>query len=240
MHQLITHCFPSSMPATALATAFDTYVDLSFIGLYQAWVQLFGVLVSIAVILSVLVAVDRLLQVPALLCCACDMSSVLVNLGASGGTGIPIMGGIWDLDHHAMHRLLLSCTCWCSSSYSSSSSHCLSYFFSKLPQVCKYVAIALRTRLAGVAPEHRAPRAPLPSPKDDPTAWPLVAVQLPMFNERAVCQAAIDCACGLTWPSSRLVVQVGVLEEGSWVCLPLCCQCFTHLLPAISVCLQCL
>lgn len=43
--------------------AFDAYVDLSVIGLYQAWVQLFGWLVWTAVALSVLVAVDRLLQV---------------------------------------------------------------------------------------------------------------------------------------------------------------------------------
>lgn len=35
-----------------------------------------------------------------------------------------------------------------------------------------------------------------------------VAVQLPMFNERAVCQAIIDCCCELEWPSSRLLVQV--------------------------------
>lgn len=45
------------------STAFDAYVDLSFIGLYQAWVQLFGWLVWVAVTLSVLVAVDRLAQV---------------------------------------------------------------------------------------------------------------------------------------------------------------------------------
>lgn len=45
------------------STAFDAYVDLSFIGLYQAWVQLFGWLVWAAVALSVLVAVDRLVQV---------------------------------------------------------------------------------------------------------------------------------------------------------------------------------
>ena len=38
--------------------------------------------------------------------------------------------------------------------------------------------------------------------------YPIVAVQLPMCNERAVCQAAIDHACRLDWPAARLVIQV--------------------------------
>jgi hypothetical protein len=37
-----------------------------------------------------------------------------------------------------------------------------------------------------------------------------VAVQLPMFNERAVCQAIIDSACEMHWPSDRFCVQVGL------------------------------
>ena len=35
-----------------------------------------------------------------------------------------------------------------------------------------------------------------------------MAVQLPMFNERAVCQAIIDSACEMHWPSDRFCVQV--------------------------------
>lgn len=38
--------------------------------------------------------------------------------------------------------------------------------------------------------------------------YPKVAVQLPMFNERAVCQAIIDAACELQWPAQRLKIQV--------------------------------
>lgn len=74
-------------------------------------------------------------------------------------------------------------------------------------QVAKYCTMDARRRLFHTAPELCASQEPLPS-DDDPSAWPRVAVQLPMFNERAVCQAIIDCACALTWPSSRLVVQV--------------------------------
>lgn len=39
-------------------------------------------------------------------------------------------------------------------------------------------------------------------------AYPHVAVQLPMFNERAVCQDVIECASNLEWPGTKLVIQV--------------------------------
>ena len=38
--------------------------------------------------------------------------------------------------------------------------------------------------------------------------FPNVVVQLPMFNEKEVCQAVIDAACQLDWPKSRMMVQV--------------------------------
>ena len=38
--------------------------------------------------------------------------------------------------------------------------------------------------------------------------YPQVAVQVPMFNERAVCQQIIDCACELAWPERAVYVQV--------------------------------
>lgn len=34
-------------------------------------------------------------------------------------------------------------------------------------------------------------------------------MQLPMFNERAVCQAIIDCCAELRWPAKRFKIQVG-------------------------------
>lgn len=79
--------------------------------------------------------------------------------------------------------------------------------FTLATQVAKYCAIATCRRFFHTSPELRALQEPLPS-EDNPSAWPRVAVQLPMFNERAVCQAIIDSACALTWPASRLVVQV--------------------------------
>jgi beta-mannan synthase len=40
------------------------------------------------------------------------------------------------------------------------------------------------------------------------SAYPLVLVQVPMFNEREVYQLSIQAVCGLSWPSDRIIVQV--------------------------------
>ncbi|KAI8524254.1 hypothetical protein RHMOL_Rhmol13G0136100 [Rhododendron molle] len=39
-------------------------------------------------------------------------------------------------------------------------------------------------------------------------AFPVVLVQIPMFNEREVYKISIGAACNLSWPSDRLVIQV--------------------------------
>ncbi|KAL6861302.1 hypothetical protein ACP4OV_017002 [Aristida adscensionis] len=38
--------------------------------------------------------------------------------------------------------------------------------------------------------------------------YPMVLVQIPMYNEREVYKLSIAAACGLSWPSDRLIVQV--------------------------------
>ncbi|KAK0603093.1 hypothetical protein LWI29_001367 [Acer saccharum] len=40
------------------------------------------------------------------------------------------------------------------------------------------------------------------------TNFPFVLVQIPMFNEKEVYKISIGAACGLSWPSDRLVIQV--------------------------------
>ncbi|XP_071700618.1 glucomannan 4-beta-mannosyltransferase 9-like [Rutidosis leptorrhynchoides] len=40
------------------------------------------------------------------------------------------------------------------------------------------------------------------------SVYPLVLVQVPMFNEKEVYHLSIGAACGLSWPSDRLVIQV--------------------------------
>ncbi|GJM90476.1 hypothetical protein PR202_ga06758 [Eleusine coracana subsp. coracana] len=74
-----------------------------------------------------------------------------------------------------------------------------------------YMAVVIAgVRLLRLRPERRYRCDPIP--EDDPelgsTAFPIVLVQIPMFNEREVYQLSIGAVCGLSWPSDRLVVQV--------------------------------
>ncbi len=54
----------------------------------------------------------------------------------------------------------------------------------------------------------RATPAPLPPLPADAAAWPVVTVQLPLFNEPAVAARLVDAAAALDWPAGRLEVQV--------------------------------
>ncbi|KAG6437283.1 hypothetical protein SASPL_102196 [Salvia splendens] len=40
------------------------------------------------------------------------------------------------------------------------------------------------------------------------SSYPMILVQIPMYNEREVYQLSIGAACGLSWPSDRIIVQV--------------------------------
>ncbi|KAH9768843.1 glucomannan 4-beta-mannosyltransferase 9 [Citrus sinensis] len=40
------------------------------------------------------------------------------------------------------------------------------------------------------------------------SAYPMVLVQIPMYNEKEVYQLSIGAACGLSWPSDRITIQV--------------------------------
>lgn len=79
----------------------------------------------------------------------------------------------------------------------------------RLYKVGKYMQVAARAHLTGRKPEHSFQCNSLPDPQQYSLVYPRVAVQLPMFNERAVCQAIIDSACELSWPKNRIKVQVG-------------------------------
>ncbi|KAJ0704507.1 putative glucomannan 4-beta-mannosyltransferase [Helianthus annuus] len=73
-----------------------------------------------------------------------------------------------------------------------------------------YMAIVVAfNMLFGRKPEKRYKFEPF---EDDVelgnSVYPLVLVQVPMFNEREVYQLSIGAACGLSWPSDRIVIQV--------------------------------
>ncbi|XP_060176992.1 glucomannan 4-beta-mannosyltransferase 9 [Lycium barbarum] len=40
------------------------------------------------------------------------------------------------------------------------------------------------------------------------SSYPMVLVQIPMYNEKEVYQLSIGAACGLSWPTDRIIVQV--------------------------------
>ncbi|KAL3523545.1 hypothetical protein ACH5RR_016379 [Cinchona calisaya] len=40
------------------------------------------------------------------------------------------------------------------------------------------------------------------------SAYPMVLVQIPMYNEKEVYQLSIGAACGLSWPADRVIIQV--------------------------------
>ncbi|KAG8092742.1 hypothetical protein GUJ93_ZPchr0012g20964 [Zizania palustris] len=61
-------------------------------------------------------------------------------------------------------------------------------------------------------PERRYRATPLGAAGEDEEvgrlAYPMVLVQIPMYNEREVYKLSIGAACGLSWPSDRVIVQV--------------------------------
>jgi len=63
-----------------------------------------------------------------------------------------------------------------------------------------YVMIALHWRTRRLAPA-----AP---PPPDPAAWPLVTVQLPLYNERYVAGRLLEAVGALDYPADRLEIQV--------------------------------
>ncbi|XP_025810950.1 probable glucomannan 4-beta-mannosyltransferase 9 isoform X2 [Panicum hallii] len=72
--------------------------------------------------------------------------------------------------------------------------------------------VVLAARLLGRRPERRYRCEPIRDSDDDlevgSAAYPMVLVQIPMYNEREVYQLSIGAACGLAWPADRIIVQV--------------------------------
>ena len=60
----------------------------------------------------------------------------------------------------------------------------------------------LRYLLLMVRGKHRSPVVPAPS------EWPVVAVQLPIYNEKLVIGRLLDAVAALDYPRDRLFVQV--------------------------------
>lgn len=73
-----------------------------------------------------------------------------------------------------------------------------------------YMAVVIvLVKLFGKRPEKKYKWEPI---RDDielgNSAYPMVLVQVPMYNEKEVYQLSIGAACGLSWPSDRIIIQV--------------------------------
>uniref|UniRef100_J3LP79 Glycosyltransferase 2-like domain-containing protein n=1 Tax=Oryza brachyantha TaxID=4533 RepID=J3LP79_ORYBR len=75
-------------------------------------------------------------------------------------------------------------------------------------------AVSVAARLAGWSPERRFRWEPLGGGADEEkgedaaAAYPMVMVQIPMFNELEVYKLSIGAVCELKWPKERLIIQV--------------------------------
>ncbi|CAM8961364.1 unnamed protein product [Rhodiola kirilowii] len=94
-----------------------------------------------------------------------------------------------------------------------------------LLQFCVYVCLAMSLMLfmervyMGIVivlvklfwkkPEKRYKCEPIEEDLENGSSnFPIVLIQIPMYNEREVYKLSIGAACGLSWPSDRLVIQV--------------------------------
>ncbi|XP_062179144.1 probable glucomannan 4-beta-mannosyltransferase 9 [Phragmites australis] len=89
---------------------------------------------------------------------------------------------------------------------------CLAMSVTLFAEKVYMAAVVLAVRLLGRRPERRYRWEPMRTRDDDleasNAAYPMVLVQIPMYNEREVYQLSIGAACGLSWPSDRIIVQV--------------------------------
>ena len=81
--------------------------------------------------------------------------------------------------------------------------------------VLKCGMVVTKAKLTGKEPEDPFRPGSLPDPQFEGHLFPRVAIQLPMFNERAVCQAIIDSACEMHWPHNRSMIQVVNLTDSA-------------------------
>ncbi|MQM20649.1 hypothetical protein Taro_053673 [Colocasia esculenta] len=70
-------------------------------------------------------------------------------------------------------------------------------------------AVCLAVKVLRLKPERRYRWEPITAdPETGNSAYPMVLVQIPMYNEREVYKLSIGAACGLEWPTDRMIIQV--------------------------------
>ncbi|KAJ1701375.1 hypothetical protein LUZ63_001154 [Rhynchospora breviuscula] len=70
-------------------------------------------------------------------------------------------------------------------------------------------AVSLIIRIFKIKPEKRYKWEPIKKDEElGSSVYPMVLVQIPMYNEKEVYKLSIRAACGLDWPSDRVIIQV--------------------------------
>ncbi|XP_042433204.1 probable glucomannan 4-beta-mannosyltransferase 11 [Zingiber officinale] len=91
---------------------------------------------------------------------------------------------------------------------------CLAMSMMLVVEKLSMATVALYVKLSRRTPEkvYKWEPVPVPAAAEDAEvgslAYPMVLVQIPMFNEREVYQISIAAVCSLSWPYDRLIIQV--------------------------------
>ncbi|XP_074566375.1 glucomannan 4-beta-mannosyltransferase 1-like [Curcuma longa] len=88
---------------------------------------------------------------------------------------------------------------------------CLVMSVMLLVEVVSMAVVSLAIKILRRRPESRYRWEPINAgadPESGNLAFPMVLVQIPMYNEREVYKLSIGAACTLSWPSDRIVIQI--------------------------------
>ncbi|XP_010937167.1 glucomannan 4-beta-mannosyltransferase 9 isoform X1 [Elaeis guineensis] len=86
---------------------------------------------------------------------------------------------------------------------------CLAMSVMLLVEVVSMAVCSLAVKLLRRRPEKRYKWEPIKGDLESGNlAYPMVLVQIPMYNEKEVYKLSIGAACGLSWPSDRIIIQV--------------------------------
>nr|CAD1826448.1 unnamed protein product [Ananas comosus var. bracteatus] len=86
---------------------------------------------------------------------------------------------------------------------------CLIMSVMLLIEAVSMAAVSLAVKILRRRPEKRYRWEPIAGDEEEGSlAYPMVLVQIPMFNEKKVYKLSIGAACELAWPSDRMIIQV--------------------------------
>ncbi|KAL0909139.1 hypothetical protein M5K25_023671 [Dendrobium thyrsiflorum] len=86
---------------------------------------------------------------------------------------------------------------------------CLFMSVMLMVEVTSMATVSLAVKLLRCRPEKRYKWEPIKADEESGSlAYPMVLVQIPMYNEKEVYKLSIGAVCALTWPQDRIIIQV--------------------------------